>query len=71
MSVSQREYPILKGEDAKRFLENEKEVDKLRVEMVKTWIEKNGHWAIVDFEAENELRRTIGMEELKEEDEWD
>jgi hypothetical protein len=27
MSVNQREHPVIKGEDAKRFLENEKEVD--------------------------------------------
>jgi hypothetical protein len=27
VSVNQREYPVIKSKDAKRFLENEKEVD--------------------------------------------
>jgi hypothetical protein len=31
-AVNQREYPIIKGEDAKKFLEEEKRVDKLRKE---------------------------------------
>jgi hypothetical protein len=41
MSVNQREYPVIKGKDAKRFLKEEKSVDKifsLGGNLVKTYI---------------------------------
>lgn len=39
MPINQREKPVIKGEDAKRFLENEKEVNE-RIEKVVDQIEK-------------------------------
>lgn len=37
MSVNQREYPIIKGEDTKRFLENEDKINK-KIEEIKNRI---------------------------------
>lgn len=35
MSVEQRQKPVLKGEDAHRFLENEKRIDKMLAAKIK------------------------------------
>jgi hypothetical protein len=63
MSIDERERPVIKGEDAKRFLENERENDKKRKEKVKEYFKfVNEKIDSMSDEELNKLLIEVGIE---------